>query len=59
MDGNKRIALLVTAVFLKMNGYVLDASNKEFVKFILDDVITKKAEIEKITSWLETKMKKD
>jgi death-on-curing protein len=31
IDGNKRVALTVAAVFLEMNGYALDASEAEAV----------------------------
>lgn len=57
VDGNKRMALLVTAVFLKMNGYSLNATNKEFVHFILNNVIAKKMDVNQIAIWLESKMK--
>ena len=57
VDVNKRIALLVTAVFLKMNGYSLQATNEEFVNFILNDVITKKTEVNELAVWIESKMK--
>ena len=29
VDGNKRLALLATAVFLRINGYVLDLTDDE------------------------------
>ncbi len=57
VDGNKRMALLVTSVFLKMNHYHLTATNSDFVRFILIDVIQNKSDIKDISQWLESKMK--
>lgn len=58
VDGNKRIALLASVVFIKMNGYNFKASNSEFVKFIIEDVITSKAELSHITNFFEKYMSK-
>lgn len=57
VDGNKRVAFATTAIFLRMNGYRLkvDADNGE--SFLIEQVITKKVDIEKIASWLEKHMK--
>lgn len=57
IDGNKRVAFATTAIFLRMNGYRLkiDADNGE--SFIIDRVIKKKAEINKIADWLEKHIK--
>jgi death-on-curing protein len=35
-DGNKRIAALVAAVFLQVNGFKLTANEKDFEKLVLD-----------------------
>ena len=58
VDGNKRIAFTVTAIFLRMNSYSLkvDPDNEE--SFLIDEVIGKQASIEKISQWLESNMKK-
>jgi len=53
IDGNKRVALLATIVFLKMNGYNLKCSNKEIVNFIVDKVIINKFDLARITKWIE------
>jgi len=53
IDGNKRVAFAATAVFLRMNGYVLDVGADEAERFLIDDVITGHAEIAVITDWLE------
>lgn len=56
LDGNKRVAFAVTAIFLRMNGYRLkvDADNGE--SFLINQVIGKKAAIEEIAAWLEKYM---
>jgi len=53
IDGNKRVAFAATAVFLRMNGYVLEVGADEAERFLMDDVITGHAEIAVITDWLE------
>jgi death-on-curing protein len=56
VDGNKRVAFAVTAIFLRMNGYRLkvDADNGE--SFLISQVIKKKASIDVISNWLEEHM---
>ena len=56
VDGNKRVALLATVVFLKMNGYNLKCRNKTIVKFIVEDVIVNKADVTHIAKWLSKKV---
>lgn len=58
LDGNKRVAFALTAIFLRMNGYRLkvDADNGE--SFLINRVIKNKADIDEIASWLEKHMKK-
>jgi len=58
VDGNKRIAFAVTAIFLSMNGYRLkvDADNGE--SFLIGEVIQKKESVEVIAGWLENHMKR-
>ena len=34
VDGNKRVALAVTEVFLEANGYLISAGNDDLIKFI-------------------------
>jgi len=57
VDGNKRSAVAVSAMFLFINGYDLDVSNKELVKFALA-VVNEKPEIKVIAKWLKTNSKK-
>ncbi len=58
VDGNKRVAFAVTAIFLRMNGYRLkvDADNGE--SFLIKKVIKENVVLENIAAWLEKHMKK-
>ncbi len=58
IDGNKRIAFAMTAIFLRMNGFrlVVDADNGEL--FLIEEVIQKKAPLEIISAWLAKHMVK-
>lgn len=51
-DGNKRITLTVTARFLSINGYELEATQEEIVEFPLW-VDNTHPEIEEIAEWLK------
>ena len=53
VDGNKRVAFAATAVFLRMNGYVLRGDVDEAERFLIDGVIVGRAEIAAIAEWLE------
>jgi death on curing protein len=57
IDGNKRVAFALTAIFLRMNGYRLIVNPDDGESFIIKQVISKKAEIETIADWLEKHMK--
>lgn len=52
LDGNKRTAVTTAARFLDLNGYELQASNKELESFALR-VVIKKLEIKEIAKWLK------
>ena len=52
IDGNKRTTMVSTARFLFMNGYELEASQKEFVTFLLK-VENQHLSIEEISKWLK------
>ena len=51
IDGNKRIGVHVMLIFLAVNGYELEYTQKELVDLILD-VADGKKEYEDILSWI-------
>lgn len=57
LDGNKRIAFALTAVFLRVNGYrlVVDADAAE--AFLINEVIVGRAGLDAIEPWLERHMR--
>ena len=57
VDGNKRTAMSVAAVFLELNGYELVAKEGEIEKFALR-TIRKKLAIEKIAVWFKRNTRK-
>ena len=58
IDGNKRVAFAVTAIFLRMNGFRLKVDTDNGEGFLIKEVIGKKVSIEAIATWLEKHMKK-
>lgn len=58
IDGNKRIAFALTAVFLEMNGHSLIISADEAEKFIVDRMIVGKIDALEIAIWIEDHLKK-
>jgi death-on-curing protein len=57
VDGNKRVAFALTAVFLRMNGLKLCVEASEGVSFIEIALITERANLAAITDWLEAHIK--
>lgn len=57
-DGNKRVAFALTAIFLRMNGYVFPVSAPEGERFLIRRVIEGRADLEEITGWIESHMRK-
>jgi len=53
MDGNKRIAFTVTAVFLELNGKVLNAPEAEVVVFY-ESLVGGKVTEEELMQWLSS-----
>lgn len=51
LNGNKRTAFLATAMFLEMNGWVLDVKHEEVVRFMLE-VASGRKSISEIKAWL-------
>ncbi len=58
VDGNKRVAFALTAVFLRTNGYRLVVSAAEGERFLIREVIVRRAPLPTITTWLEHHMRK-
>lgn len=58
VDGNKRVAFALTAVFLRVNGYRIKVETKTAQRFIEGDLIQKKIPLDQISRWLERHMTK-
>lgn len=58
VDGNKRVAFALTAIFVRMNGYRLRVTPDNGESFLIEKVIQGKADIDSISQWLEKHMKK-
>jgi death-on-curing protein len=52
VDGNKRTGITATALFLRINGHQLSASNEEMVSFVLS-IASGNQSLEAIAEWLE------
>ena len=52
LDGNKRTGIAAAAMFLRMNGYQLNAKNPELEKFALE-VAQSKHHIEDMAGWFQ------
>jgi death-on-curing protein len=53
VDGNKRVAFALAAIFLRLNGYRLVVGAAEGEAFLIEQVIAGRAELEQIAGWLE------
>jgi len=53
MDGNKRVAFALTAVFLRLNGLKLMVPAQEGVRFVEQTLIAERASLADITDWIE------
>jgi len=56
-DGNKRVAFVVTATFLELNGYRIECDPEESDQFIRDVVSTKQDRFGRIVDWLTSHVK--
>ncbi len=56
VDGNKRVAFAVTAIFLRMNGFRLKVDPDNGESFLIERVIGQRASLEEISTWLEQHM---
>lgn len=59
VDGNKRMAFALSAVFVEMNGYRLLVSPEEGERFLVQEVIVRKVEVNEIADWIEHLMKNE
>ena len=53
IDGNKRVAFALTAIFLRMNGFRLSVDPDEGEKFVIEKLIRDRAELSEISLWIE------
>ena len=58
IDGNKRMAFALTAVFLRLNGYRLVVGATEAEGLLIDRVIVAKTDVAAIAAWLEKRLRK-
>jgi death on curing protein len=52
VDGNKRVAFALTAIFLRMNGQRLAATADDSEAFMLTTVIAERADLDVLATWL-------
>jgi death on curing protein len=58
VDGNKRVAFALTAIFLRLNGFRLVASANDAERFVINDLIRKHATLEQVAAWLTAHMRR-
>lgn len=58
LDGNKRVAFATTAIFLRLNGYKLKVDADSGEDFIINSVIKKRVDLDKIANWIEDHIRK-
>jgi prophage maintenance system killer protein len=52
VDGNKRLAVTMTAAFLQVNGYRLELSDSDAFSFLLDLYFTGRMRFQELDRWL-------
>lgn len=52
IDGNKRVGLAATYVFLRINGYEITASSRSMVQFVMGSLETRRFEKQRLQTWL-------
>jgi death-on-curing protein len=52
IDGNKRVAVTMTAAFLRVNGYLLEFDDLDAFSFLTDLYETGRLRIEELDRWL-------
>jgi death-on-curing protein len=58
VDGNKRVAFALTAIFLRMNGFRLVASASHTERFVIKHLIEGHATLEQVAAWLTAHMRR-
>jgi death-on-curing protein len=58
IDGNKRVAFALTAIFLRMNGFRLVASADDAERFVINDLIEAHATLDQVAAWLTAHMRR-
>jgi death on curing protein len=58
VDGNKRVAFALTAIFLRINGYRVVATADDAEQFLIERVIRQHAPLDEIERWLADHMTK-
>ena len=58
VDGNKRVAFALTAIFLRMNGYRVVVSADAAEHFVVDELIEDHATLERISTWLTARLRR-
>ncbi len=53
IDGNKRVAIALTFVFIQLNGMHVKVSADEAERFLIERIISGSASVEEITEWIE------
>jgi death-on-curing protein len=57
VDGNKRIAWALAAVFLRLNGWKLVVEADVAERFLIDEVIVGHCEVDDVAAWLQRHMR--
>lgn len=52
IDGNKRVGLAMTYVFLRINGFEVTASSRSVVAFVVGSLEAKRFEKSRLEAWL-------
>lgn len=53
VDGNKRVAIALTIIFLRINSQKFSVTPDEGEKFLVEEVIKSKVDIDIIREWIE------
>ena len=56
VDGNKRVAFALTAVFLRLNGFKLQVTPEDGLLFIEKSLIGERVSLSRIMDWIEARI---